>query len=390
MTDTITEVLAGAPFSIVEVLAGAQGAPGRTLLNGEGAPDGSLGVDGDFYLDTVAHELYGPRAGGEWGVGVPLSGGGGATATLAEVVATGNTVVDSSVSFNAGEAPAQQFSTQIAAGAVTIMELGAMFLFLTSSGIVFYDQGAGWAGGATLTIAPDVEANTEWLLPGGGGTLAVLSDIPEPGATVEQGALADTAVQPGDLGTAAAQDVSAFATAAQGAKADTAVQPAGLVGLAPLASPTFTGVPAAPTPVGSDDSTKLATTAFVKAALNALVSGAPGLLDTLDEIATALGDDPNFSATMTTLLAGKAPLASPVFTGNPTAPTAAPGDADTTIATTAFVAAAVEPPEGSAENPHTSKTALRTGLPKEFWEYPGVAGVDDPDHWIDPDEWKRV
>lgn len=47
---------------------------------------------------------------------------------------------------------------------------------------------------------------------------------------------------------------------------------------------------------------------LISTAINALVNGAPGLLDTLDELAQALGDDPNFAATITTALAGKAPL----------------------------------------------------------------------------------
>jgi hypothetical protein len=114
-----------------------------------------------------------------------------------------------------------------------------------------------------------------------------------------------------------------------------------LAAKAPLASPTFTGTPAAPTPSVADNTTKLATTAFVKAAIDALIAAAPGTLDTLDELAAALGDDPNFAATLTAALAAKAPLASPALTGSPTAPTPTAGDNDTSIATTAFVTTAV-------------------------------------------------
>lgn len=74
---------------------------------------------------------------------------------------------------------------------------------------------------------------------------------------------------------------------------------------APIASPSFTGTPAAPTATTGTNTTQLATTAFVKAALDALVAAAPGTLDTLNEIATALGNDPNFAATMTQSLASK-------------------------------------------------------------------------------------
>jgi len=108
---------------------------------------------------------------------------------------------------------------------------------------------------------------------------------------------------------------------------------------APLANPTLTGTPKGPTaPVGTS-TTQLATTAFVQAAVAALVNASPATLDTLAEIATALGNDPNFATTITTLLGQKAPLASPALTGTPTAPTAAAGTSTTQLATTAFVAA---------------------------------------------------
>lgn len=80
--------------------------------------------------------------------------------------------------------------------------------------------------------------------------------------------------------------------------------------LAPKASPTFTGTPAAPTAAGGTNTTQIATTAFVKAAIDALIASAPGALDTLDELAAALGDDANFATTVTNALAGKAAIAS--------------------------------------------------------------------------------
>ncbi|ENZ7532703.1 TPA: phage tail protein [Klebsiella pneumoniae] len=74
---------------------------------------------------------------------------------------------------------------------------------------------------------------------------------------------------------------------------------------APKASPTFTGTPKAPTAAAGNNSTQLATTAFVQAAIAALVDSSPGALDTLNELAKALGNDPNFATTMTNALAGK-------------------------------------------------------------------------------------
>ena len=75
--------------------------------------------------------------------------------------------------------------------------------------------------------------------------------------------------------------------------------------------------------------------------LDTMIEGAPGLLNSLDEIAAAIGDDPAFFTTIASGLATKAPLASPALTGTPTAPTAAADTNTTQIATTAFVADAV-------------------------------------------------
>lgn len=117
---------------------------------------------------------------------------------------------------------------------------------------------------------------------------------------------------------------------------------------APKASPTFTGTPKAPTAAAGNNTTQLATTAFVQAALIALVNGAPATLDTLKEIAAAINNDPNFSTTINNALALKAPLASPVLTGTPTAPTAAQTANNTQIATTAFVKSALAALVGSS------------------------------------------
>lgn len=56
---------------------GAQGEPGvdgLTILNGSGAPAAGLGVNGDFYIDTTADAIYGPKTGGAWGAATSLIG----------------------------------------------------------------------------------------------------------------------------------------------------------------------------------------------------------------------------------------------------------------------------------------------------------------------------
>ena len=144
---------------------------------------------------------------------------------------------------------------------------------------------------------------------------------------------------------------------------------------ADIASPTFTGTPAAPTAGAGTNTTQLATTAFVTTAVASVIDSAPGALDTLNELAAALGDDANFATTITNSIAAvqadvdqnevdsdaaesalsgrldtleadpttasavalKANIASPALTGTPTAPTAAADTNTTQIATTAYV-----------------------------------------------------
>ncbi|EHX2143568.1 phage tail protein [Escherichia albertii] len=117
---------------------------------------------------------------------------------------------------------------------------------------------------------------------------------------------------------------------------------------APKHNPTLTGEPKAPTPPAGNNTTRIATTAFIQAAITALINGAPATLDTLKEIAAAINNDPKFSTTINNALALKAPLSSPALTGTPTAPTAAQSANNTQIATTAFVKSAIAAMVGSA------------------------------------------
>jgi hypothetical protein len=116
--------------------------------------------------------------------------------------------------------------------------------------------------------------------------------------------------------------------------------------LAPLASPALTGTPTGPTPVAGDNSTKLATTAFVKEALAPFAPlASPALTGTPTAPTPAEGDNSTNLATTAFVqeaIAPLAPLASPALTGTPTAPTAGLGDNSTKLATTAFVQEAIE------------------------------------------------
>jgi hypothetical protein len=126
---------------------------------------------------------------------------------------------------------------------------------------------------------------------------------------------------------------------------------------APLVSPAFTGNPTAPTPLSGDADTSIATTAFVMTAIAVGGGGGGGVgipateLPLMDGTA-AVGVSAKYTREdhVHPFDTSRAPLNSPVFTGDPRAPTPGPGDNDTTIATTAFVAAAMA---GSGVSPAT-------------------------------------
>ena len=103
-------------------------------------------------------------------------------------------------------------------------------------------------------------------------------------------------------------------------------------GGAPIASPVFTGIPAAATAPPGTSTTQLATTAFVQAAITSGVAGVTSFNGRTGAVTLTLPDVTGV---------GGAPIASPVFSGIPAGPTAAPGTSTTQLATTAFVAAAI-------------------------------------------------
>ncbi|WP_097491268.1 phage tail protein [Escherichia coli] len=126
---------------------------------------------------------------------------------------------------------------------------------------------------------------------------------------------------------------------------------------APLNSPALTGTPTTPTAQQGTNNTQIASTAFVMAAIAALVDSSPDALNTLNELAAALGNDPNFATTMTNALAGKQPkdatltalagLATaadrfPYFTGNDVASLAILTEVGRDILAKSTVAAVIE------------------------------------------------
>jgi hypothetical protein len=73
--------------------SGPAGADGNTVLYGAGAPSAGVGVNGNFYIDTTAHAIYGPKTGGSWGASTSLvgpSGSGGSAGADGKTVIYGS------------------------------------------------------------------------------------------------------------------------------------------------------------------------------------------------------------------------------------------------------------------------------------------------------------
>lgn len=183
-------------------LDGAAGVNGKSVLNGSGAPGGGTGVDGDFYIDTAATEIYGPKAGGVWGAPTSLVGTGIAASLL---TTRGDIIVrDAAVPARLG--------------------IGSQYQVLQA--------GAADPAWGALQLA-QAAATTGELPVNRGGT----------GANTAAGARTALDVQPTN-------------------------------------DPAFTGNPTAPTQTAGNNSTRLATTAFVQAAIAA--TGGGDMLSTLN------------------------------------------------------------------------------------------------------------
>jgi hypothetical protein len=119
--------------------------------------------------------------------------------------------------------------------------------------------------------------------------------------------LATTAYVVGQGYLKSATASSTYAPLASPTFTGTVTIPAGasISGFAPLAGPTFTGTPAVPTATAGTNTTQIASTAFVQTAVANLVASAPAALDTLNELATALGNDASFATTVATSIGTK-------------------------------------------------------------------------------------
>jgi hypothetical protein len=149
---------------------------------------------------------------------------------------------------------------------------------------------------------------------------------------------------------------------------------------APLASPALTGTPTAPTATAGTNTTQLATTAFVQAAVSNLVDTAPGTLDTLNELAAALGDDPNFATTVSTEIGTKVSKAGDTMTGGLTAPNLY---ATSTIWSDNYAPRTGSQLAVSAGETYAQLTTANIGTSEILWigGEGGVNVVSSPDNW---------
>lgn len=138
----------------------------------------------------------------------------------------------------------------------------------------------------------------------------------------------------------------------------------GLDAKAPLANPTLSGNVGVPTRTAGDSSANAASTAFIQAALAALLNSAPSTLDTLNEIAVALGNDPNFATTILNALAGKQPLALVTNSQTGTAYTLAASDAGKRVSCS-----------NAAANTLTLPSQTTAPLAIGFWCFINVTGA---------------
>jgi hypothetical protein len=174
-----------------------------------------------------------------------------------------------------------------------------------------------WSGSAWVNDSALLSAKAPLASPTFTGTVSGIT-----ATMVGLGSVDNTADTAKPVSTAQQTAIDLKANLASPAFTGTVTIPAGasISGFALLASPDLTGTPTAPTATQATNTAQIATTAFVRAEVAALVNSAGATLDTLGEIATALGNDANLSTTLTTSIGLKAPLASPTFTGTVTLP----------------------------------------------------------------------
>jgi hypothetical protein len=259
-------------INLIDTLAALPEGGGAIVRNGSGVPSSETGSNGDFYINTVNYDIYGPKTAGAWGSATSLIGPTGATGSAGSQGATGATGAAGTNGTNGATGDTGPAGPGVSSGGTT---------------------------GQYLTKVDNTNYNTQWSTLDLSGKQDVVVDV----SSTEIGYLNGV-------------------TSSIQTQIDTK---------APLASPTFTGTVSGVTathvglgnvdntsdinkPVSTAQATAIAT-AKSETITQILGAGVPEALNTLDELAAALGDDSSYASTITTALGTKAPIASPTFTG---------------------------------------------------------------------------
>ena len=305
---------------------------------------------------------------------ISAASGGGYTLPTASTSVLGGVKIDgSSVTISSGVLSSAVPSVAGRTGAITLSHGDITDWSTATAGFTYTlptasttTLGGVKVDGSTITIASGVisAAAGGYTLPT--ASTSVLGGVKIDGTTVTISSGVISAVQPAPSSTTPAADgTAAVGSSATYARADH-VHPTD-TSRAPLASPTFTGTPAAPTASGGTNTTQIATCAFVTAAVSSVSYTLPtatasvlggvkpdgtSITNTSGAISVTYGTAANTAAqgndsritgalSATTAASTYAPLASPALTGTPTVPTASAGTSTTQAASTAFVGAAI-------------------------------------------------
>jgi Collagen triple helix repeat (20 copies) len=298
----------------IQGIQGPQGIPGNTVLYGTSNPTAGIGVDGNFFINTTTNFIFGPKAAGAWPAGTSLigpQGPQGIQGIQGVQGPTGNTG-------SQGTPGEKWFSGSGNPGTVSGAINGDWYLD-TSDGDVFELVSGTWTLRGNIRGPQGIQG---------------IQGIQGPAGA--DGAGAPGTAPPIMDGTATVGTSLLFARQDHIHPSDTTK--------ANLNAPTFTGDPKAPTPAVDDSDTSIATTAYVQGQGGTATPAMNGTATVGTSKKWARDDHIHPTDT------SRAPLNAPVFTGDPRAPTPTAGDNDTSIATTAFVAAAMaaaaSPPQG--------------------------------------------
>jgi hypothetical protein len=209
----------GSPTSLIGA-DGADGAPGvdgLSVLSGTGAPNSGLGRDGEFYIDTAANEIYGPKAAGAWGTGVSLVGPPGADGQDGAPGADGAGADGAAGTNGADGAPGADGAdglSVLSGSGVPSSGLGVdgEFYIDTDADTIYGPKTAGSWGSPTSLVgppgAPGADApdtlgdltDVDFTTPPGDGEALVYDDdsgnwVPGAAGASAAGAVGDTAVQ---------------------------------------------------------------------------------------------------------------------------------------------------------------------------------------------------